>query len=222
MKLIVDDTRLFIFHEGRKRRIFVAQLYYSKEKNHYELIYDDKYMQWKKAIPLGQNLGLLKKRHISPKGKLFSSLLDRLPQRENPAYEDYCKSQGISPSEKNQIILLGTIGRRGPSSFIFEPVYKNDFSRENILKFRKELNLTRYDLAMAFDISVDTLKLIESGKSQDPNTMRRLQIYIDFPQVALWQLQLTGFRIHEDVLKCLVKHFKAEADDSRAENRKSS
>ena len=49
--------------------------------------------------------------------------MDRIPSKENPAYPDYCKSQGISVNETNPIILLIAIGKRGPSTFIFEPVF---------------------------------------------------------------------------------------------------
>jgi transcriptional regulator with XRE-family HTH domain len=207
MKLNLDSTKLAIYHEGRKRRVFVAELQYNKEKDLFELTYDKKYVQSKQAIPIGPDLDLFKKKHISSKGKLFASLADRIPSRANPAYEEYCKSQGISSSEKNPIILLGFIGRRGPSSFVFEPVYKSEFSNVDILRFRKTLKITRHDLAQAFEFSVPTIQRIETGKSKDENTLKRLQIYLEFPEVALWQLKLTGAKVHGAVLDKLIKYF---------------
>ena len=205
-----DPCKLSIFHEGRKRRVFVGELTYDKSKDRYDLIYDKNYARSENAIPIGPDLDLIKLKHHSGKGKLFPALADRIPDKDNPAYKDYCKAQGISVSEKNPIILLGTIGKRGPSSFIFEPVYQAGFDPEDITKFRDKLNITQHDLAEAFDISKVTLQRIESGESKDLNTLKRLQILLDFPEVALWQLKQTGARIHRDVRNKLENYFESK------------
>ncbi len=203
----LDENRLQIFHEGRKRRIFVGELTYNKKKNIYELNYDKNYANSKNAIPISSDLTLFKLKHQSKKGKLFPAFIDRIPERANPAYKDYCMSQGISPNEKNPILLLGFIGRRGPSSFIFEPVYQAEFSPADIASLRKKLGVTQYDFAMAFDINKITLQRIESGTSQDENTLKRIQILFSFPEVALWQLKQTGGWVHKDVLNKLINYF---------------
>jgi len=205
--LELRQDRLDIFHEGRKRRIFVGELRYDKEKEIYELIYNESYAYSDPAIPVGPELDLFKLRHQSEKGKLFKSLLDRIPSKDNPAYQDYCVSQGISPHEKNPIILLGTIGKRGPSSFIFEPVYVNKFSSKDIKKLRNKIGLTQHDLAVALDISIVTLARIETDKSYDLNTLRRIQVFFDFPDVALWQLKQTGGGLHSEILAKLIQYF---------------
>ncbi|MCB1107049.1 MAG: hypothetical protein KDK76_03020, partial [Chlamydiia bacterium] len=51
---------------------------------------------------------------------LFVPFLERIPSKNNPSYPEYCQSVGISVDEENVFVLLSTIGRRGPSSFIFE------------------------------------------------------------------------------------------------------
>lgn len=209
-KIKLDDSRLLVFHEGRKRRIFVGELVYIKKNDYYEFTYDKNYLNLKTAIPIGPELSLFKTKHKSAKGKLFPSLRDRIPLKANPAYEDYCRSQGISPNEKNLIILLGTIGKRGPSSFIFEPVYKNGFSIDEVAKLRAQLQITQHDLANALDLSELTLQKIEAGKSQDANTLKRLQIYFEFPEVALWQLKQTGNRVHINILERLIKYFSSK------------
>lgn len=206
----LNSNRLLIFHEGRKRRIFVGELVYYKEKDQYELIYDKNYVRSKNAIPIGPEFDLFKIRHKSAKGKLFPSFFDRIPLRSNPAYEDYCKSQGISSNEQNPIILLGSIGKRGPSSFVFEPVYRKEFSSLDILKLREQLQITQHDLAQAFDINKLTLQKVESGKSHDPNTLKRLQIYFEFPEVALWQLKQTGGQIHSNTFSKLIRYFESK------------
>lgn len=213
----LDDTRLHIFHEGRKRRVFVGELLYDKEQERYELIYNKSYARSKSAIPIGAELDLFKLHHQSEKGKLFSSLMDRIPDRSNPAYSDYCKAQGISIDENNPIKLLGTIGKRGPSSFIFELVYSNEFYPQDIVNLRKELQITQHDFAEAFDISKVTLQRIEAGISHDINTLKRIQILLNFPEVALWQLLQTGSRVHKNVLVKLIMHFEMKKLTKKAE-----
>jgi len=209
MKSVIkpDKNKLYIFHEGRKRRIFVGELCYNKEKDNYELSYDKQYANSNNAIPVGPELDLFKLHHQSKKGELFPSFMDRIPLKDNPAYKDYCSSQGIALNETNPIILLGSIGKRGPSSFIFEPAYHDEFDPQEITALRKHLEITQHDLAEAFDISKATLQRIESGESRDFNTLKRIQILLKFPDVALWQLKQTGGRLHKDVLAKLISHF---------------
>ena len=202
-----SQDKLNIFHEGRKRRVFVGELIYNTEKEIYELIYDERYAYSDTAIPLGPELDLFQLHHRSEKGKLFKSLVDRIPSKENPAYNDYCASQGISQDEQNPIILLGSIGKRGPSSFIFEPVYYSSFTKENIKKLRHEIGLTQHDLAKILDISIATLARLETGTSHDANTIKRIEIFFKFPEVALWQLKQTGGWLHSEVLTKLYNHF---------------
>ncbi|QBR84727.1 XRE family transcriptional regulator [Legionella israelensis] len=205
LELIPNE--LNIFHEGRKSRIFVGKLQYIKKSQQYELIYDKDYAYSESAIPLGPELSLFKLHHISEKDKLFPSFNDRIPSKDNPAYKDYCKAQGISPDESNPIILLGFIGKRGPSSFIFEPVYSSEFSAEDIKITRNKIGITQRDLAQALDINRATLARLETGKSHDFNTLKRIEIFFKFPEVALWQLKQTGGWLHSEVLAKLYNHF---------------
>lgn len=205
----LNTHRLKIFHESRKRRTFVGELVYDQAKNRYELIYDKHYAHSKSAIPISPDLDLFKLRHQSKKGELFPSFIDRIPDKSNPAYNDYCITQGISPAEKNPIILLGTIGRRGPSSFIFEPDYYSQFGLTDIINLREKLKITQNDLANAFDISKTTLQRMEAGESYDLNTLKYMQIILTFPEVALWQLKQTGNRVHKDVLTKLISYFES-------------
>jgi DNA-binding XRE family transcriptional regulator len=205
-----DEYRLRIFHESRKRRVFVGELIYHKEKDQYELVYDKNYVCSKNAIPISPDLNLFKLHHQSEKGKLFPAFTDRIPDKSNPAYSDYCKGAGISSDEKNPIILLGTIGKRGPSSFIFEPVYDDQFDSTDITALRKQLEITQHDLALALNISKTTLQRIEAGTSHDVDTLNYLQILFKFPDVALLQLKKTGNRVHSTVLTKLIKYFESK------------
>jgi len=210
-----DESQLKIFHESRKRRILVGELIYDKENDRYQLIYDKNYTHSKNAIPISPDLDLFKLRHQSEKGKLFPSFIDRIPDKSNPAYNDYCKAQGISPAEKNPIILLGSIGKRGPSSFIFEPVYHSEFDSSDIINLREQLQITQHDLAKALDISQTTLQRIEAGVSSNPNTLKYMQILLKFPEVALWQLKQTGNQVHKDVSTKLIKYFQSKTNKQK-------
>lgn len=202
----VDKSQLQVFSESRKRRVFVGTLIWDQNKNNFEFKYDLKYSKSKSAIPVGKELDLFKKSHLS-KGKLFPSFADRIPSKENPAYEDYCKSQGISVDETNPIILLISIGRRGPSTFIFEPVISNNFDYKQIRQFRESLHLSIHEFAAAFDFNPPTLQRLESGKKSDPGTIKRAQIYLEFPKVAMWQLEINSGKVHTETFQKLWSYF---------------
>lgn len=67
--LKLSQDKLNIFHEGRKRRIFVGELSYDKEEEIYELIYDESYAYSDTAIPIGPELNLFQLHHRSRKRK---------------------------------------------------------------------------------------------------------------------------------------------------------
>jgi len=207
-----DPNKLNVYIEGRKRRALVGALSFVQDKQLYRFEYDEKYFRSKRAIPLGPELNLAQKVHLSNKGRLFPSLADRIPDRSNPAYADYCASQDISVDERNPIILLGTIGRRGPSSFVFESVF---ISEDDVLykfkKFRQELDLSIYDFAQAFDISEGSLLRYELGKTKDKNLIQLINIFLDFKDVSLWQLKMTGGRLHEEKRARLIQYFEKKS-----------
>ncbi|MEN0057899.1 MAG: HipA N-terminal domain-containing protein [Bdellovibrio sp.] len=202
----VDPSRLQVFSESRKKRTLVGVLTWDSGKNIFEFKYDPKYAKSRSAIPIGKELDLFKKVHTA-KGKLFPSFADRIPSRENPAYADYCLSQGISVEESNPIILLVSIGRRGPSTFIFEPTYKNLFTFEDVKKVRSEMEVSIRDFALAFDLNPPTLQRLEAGNKTDLGTLRRIQIYIDFPQVARWQLEMNAGKVHAETFHKIWSYF---------------
>jgi len=202
----IDQSQLQVFSESRKRRVFVGTLTWDQNRDIFEFTYDPKYSRSQTAIPVGNELDLFKKSHSS-KGKLFPSFFDRIPSKENPAYGDYCRSQGISVDETNPIILLISIGKRGPSTFIFEPVFLNFFDYKKVREFRESLDLSIHEFAAAFDFNPPTLQRLESGKNSDLGTIRRAQIYLEFPQVAMWQLELNSGKVHTDTFQKLWSHF---------------
>ena len=220
MNLNQNPNRLDVYSESRKRRVFVGKLTFYPETKKYQFEYDIGYMRSKSAIPLGPELGLRKKIHVSEKGKLFPSFLDRIPLKENAAYVEYCESVGISPNEKNLIILLATIGKRGPSTFVFESVLDDaDDPRLMIMQIRKSLTLSQRDIATAFDLNLVTYIHMEQGRSKDKNVMRLLAIYSKFPEVALDQLLRTGSKLHQAKYLQLLNYYRNRLNEGRAKKK---
>ncbi len=204
------QNELEIYAETRKQRMFVGTLEFNKKQNRYILTYDKKYVVWKNAIPLGPELKLGRKPIYSDSKKLFPSLLDRVPSKNNPAYEEYCVSQGISPKERNKIILLGTIGTRGPSTFIFELVPDIDqLVRVEIAKIRKTTGVSISELAKALDLNYATFFKTISGKITDNNAQTILKILMGEPKALQFQIHLNSRKIHRDTFDSLMKYSKS-------------
>ncbi|MCY4512923.1 MAG: helix-turn-helix domain-containing protein, partial [Bdellovibrionales bacterium] len=181
--------------ERTSARQYVGQL--SKIGGKFVFEYNETYQYSENALPFGPDLPISQRRHSSL--KLFPSFADRIPSRENPAYEEYCRSVGISPSEKNLFILLVKLGRKGPSSFILAPVSEeSDFSREDLKQFRKDLNLSIREFAELFDVSSATIYRIENNKSSGKSTLKRIKIYFDSPEKALEKIKHTGCKINDN------------------------
>ena len=188
-----------VYLERTSARQYVGRLKKAGGKFIFE--YSETYQYSENALSFGPDLPINKKTHFSL--KLFPSFADRIPSRENPAYEEYCRSAGISPSEKNPFVLLAKLGRKGPSSFILAPVFEEaNFSREDLKQFRKDLNLSIREFAELFDVSSATVYRIENNKSSGKNVLKRIKIYFDFPEKALAKIEHTGHKINDE-----KKHF---------------
>ena len=185
--------KLNIYLEKRASRILVGDL--TKDGPNYIFEYNKEYAYSKNAIPIGPDLPLKKRTYKSI--KLFSSFKDRIPSRENPAKE-YCRKFNISEDEDNELILLSTIGQKGPSSFIFEASIESEYENVNYLFFRKELGISIRDFSHAFDIPLSTLQSIEKNKFLGKEALKRIEIYDMFPEVAKFEVQKNKSLIHGD------------------------
>lgn len=186
---------VLVFLERRKRRWLVGELTYQDKEKTFTFQYDKRYLK-SKLIPLGPELPFSRNKFVSK--TLFEPFVDRLPSRENPAYADYCASEGIEVTESDPFILLTTIGKRGPSFFVFEALVKRTFSAEDLRLFREELKLTTKEFSIGFAIAEKTLISIEEGHSKGRDVMKRLELYIQFPTVALFEFQRNCAQIHRD------------------------
>lgn len=209
MRLLSDRKVIgvYVFLEKRKTRQFVGELTFDKIKNEFIFIYDKTYVYSDNIIPLGPEIPITKIEHTSK--KLFPSLEDRIPSRENSAYVDYCRAMGITINESDPIVLLVTIGRRGPSSFIFEPHYEDIFDAKALKAFRNELGLTTREFSQCFNMTQASLVNIESGKAAGKETLRRVEVYARFPEVLYYQLQLAGGILHTNKLKSVLDYVRA-------------
>lgn len=183
-----------VYLERHKTRQYVGQL--MKVQQGFHFVYDNAYFNSRNVIPLGPELPLTKKSFDS--GSLFSSFSDRIPSRDNPAYPEYCASVGISPDETNLLILLSTIAKRGPSSFIFEPVYQDAFSAADLREFRQHLGLSIREFSRCFQFSVAAITRVELGQSSGRELLKRAFIYANFPNVAQYQIRRYGGALHQN------------------------
>ena len=213
-KIIAVD----VFIDKRKSRIFVGRLSRKKQKNEalagYKFEYDDKYLYSRYPVSIGPELPLTQKVFFS--SELFESFADRIPSKDNPAYAEYCMKFGIASEEKDWFVLVSTIGSRGPSSFIFEPVLAEaPVSGKEIKRYRKELGLTIREFGLLFDLSPFTVQKIEAQKQTGREILKRLMIYMRFPEVAMYEIKRNGRKIHSNALKKVIRKTKKQESSNR-------
>lgn len=209
---IIDSVAVFL--EKRASRQLVGIL--KRQNNDLVFLYNDRYFNAKNVIPLGPEFPLTQKEFISK--KLFPSLIDRIPSIQNPAYEEYCLAMGINPEEKDPIILLSTIGRKGPSSFIFYPIYQRTINSEDIIKYRKLLGLTTREFAAIFEFSQSSLNSLERKRIEGNEILKRLEILLYDPCVALHYLILNGGYITYEKWAYATNKLKKIHQDVKGEN----
>lgn len=121
---------------------------------------------------------------------------------------------GISNHETDPLVLLSTIAHRGPSSFIFEPLYEDPFTPEELLNFRKSLGLSVKDFAICFDFSPAAVTRVELRQSSGREVLKRAEIYFRFPQVALDQLRRCGIALHSNKQERVAKWLQERAREN--------
>lgn len=186
-----------IFLERRKTRMHVGVL--ERIKNAFMFSYDEKYFRAENIIPLGPEFPLTARQFKSK--TLFPTFEDRIPSRQNPAYVEYCHATGIDPQEKDELILLSMIGRRGPSSFVFYPIFSRSVSVEEVVRFRESLGLTTREFAKVFELSQSAYSAVETGRLSGKDLLKRLEIIYKFPDVAAYLLYVNGGALQSEKLQ---------------------
>jgi len=190
-----------IFLEKRKTRLYVGKL--SRIQGKLVFAYDERYFTARHVLALGPEFPLTQRKFESE--KLFPSFEDRIPSRQNPAYPEYCHVMGIDPKENDPLVLLSTIGHRGPSSFIFYPIFERQVTAEELIQFRQRLGLTTREFASVFELSQSSLNAIEKNLATGKDLFKRLEIIVKFPTVALYFLQVNGGYLMHDKLNAASK-----------------
>lgn len=183
--------------EKRASNYLVGELTSKEGGFHFE--YNENYLRLPKAIPLGPEMPLTRRSYQSK--QLFRPFADRIPSRENPAFPEYCRSAGISTEENDPLVLLSTIASRGPSSFLFRPIYRESFTGQDLKDFRNNLKLSVREFAMCFDFSQPGITRVETGKSGGRDILKRAEIYVLYPDIALDQLRRRASSIHQKKLE---------------------
>jgi len=155
--------------------------------------YKKSYLNLNQSIALGPEMPLTRKVYES--NHLFIPFADRIPSRDNPAYSEYCKAQGISKDERDPLILLTTIAARGPSSFLFKPIFNESFTPKDLKQFRQNLGMSIREFAHCFDFSYAGIVRVEAG-SGGREILKRAEIYAKYPQIALDQLHRRDGQLH--------------------------
>jgi DNA-binding transcriptional regulator YiaG len=187
--------RINVFSQTKESRILVGVLW--REDNKYCFRYNQPYTRLKSGISLGLelpkfNTGIMRSR------ELFSSLADRIPSRQNPEYAHYCLQWNISPDEQDQLVLLSTIGNRGPSSFLFRRAEDELIKGDDVRTFRKKFGLSIREFAAFIDIQPATLLRTEQGAFSSKMLLRLCEMLINVPSALDHQLHLRGQFLHDD------------------------
>lgn len=208
----LDIESVDVFLELKEKREYVGRLSEAKEKG-FVFQYDSSFIRSHNAFAIGPNL-LLSDKPIS-RESLFPEFVDRIPSRRNAAYPEYCESVGISVEERNPMILLPSLGRRGPSDFIIERVFvlQDEIIPQALRRILEEVPLSQNDLALALDIPITTLWRILKGSSKDESLLRLIHLYLE--NTDLWRvlLQFTRGKITQKkygLLNQYLKQIKAE------------
>ncbi len=178
---------LDFYLERRKTRQYVGRL--SRKRGKFVFEYNTAYLYSENPVSIGPDLPLKKARHISL--TLFPSFADRIPSRKNPAYEEYCHDVGLSPFEKDTLVLLSAFGKKSPiTPFVCEPVREQkECSAEELRSFRKSLGLSIREFALLFDMSQASIYRTENNKTTGRDILKKLAVFIKYPKMALHKVQ---------------------------------
>ncbi|OPX32418.1 MAG: hypothetical protein B1H09_00445 [Gemmatimonadaceae bacterium 4484_173] len=200
---------LAVFAEGKRTRKLAGILRRVMNQSGvegFQFTYEDDFLEWSKAVAVGPEMPLTERSFFSP--LLFPSFRDRIPSKENPAYSEYCAATGIEVEEKDPLVLLATIGKRGPSCFVFEPLIQDSFKAGDAIAFRKSLELSLREFGRLFDFAPYTIQKIEAGKASGRDVLKRMEIYAKFPEVAWFEMNRNRAFIHTRLWKRLSSLYK--------------
>ena len=194
--------KVLILEETRKSRVLAATLW--KEQGMYYFRYEQNYLHRAYATALGPDLPLSLDTIRSK--KFFRSLEDLIPDKRSSSYNDYCLIAGISPLEKDPLVLLSTIGNSGTTKFVFQKDSSSDYlSSHDIRSFRQKLNLSQRDFSAFFEIPIISLQKLEQGTPGQIIAKRYIEQFIIEPSLLLPLLKKRGMFLHSTKQKDIRK-----------------
>lgn len=198
---MLANEEIYIFSQIKEKRIFVGRLW--RKSGFFYFEYSPEYKKAKTALALGPEFPIWKSEFKSK--TLFASLQDRIPSRQNPAYKDYCKEWGIDENETDELVLLTTIGKRGPSTFIFEPTLNKSYTGNDLRKFRSRLGLSQSEFELLFEVAHATLVRLENATSQNPFYLRYFEVFDKIPEALKLLIQERGIYLHDEKKERILK-----------------
>lgn len=108
--------KVAVIFENRKKRELVGELTHVRSKWVFQ--YDKKWE--KKGISLDMELPITGKPVVSKFMPEFFA--ERIPPKESGTFTTYAKIWGLTEELSDPMALLVTLGHRGPSNYVFDPV----------------------------------------------------------------------------------------------------
>lgn len=194
------SDKIQIFSQTRKSKVLVGVLW--RESGSYFFEYDLDYQKSKNAVALGPEFDLWKSKFKSK--EMFPSLVDRIPSKQNPEYGEYCKAWGIPADEKDPFVLLTTIARRGPSTFVFEAAAEYTYTGEDVKNFRIKLGLSQREFGSLLGLNQNTIVRLEKGYSRSDVILRYVEICDQVKEAREWIVARRGRYIHDEKVQHII------------------
>jgi DNA-binding transcriptional regulator YiaG len=78
------------------------------------------------------------------------------------------------------------------------PLFERNIRPEDLITFRESLGMTTREFGKVFEFSQPSLNALERGRTSGKDILKRLEILINFPAVALDFLVLnSGYLVHD-------------------------
>jgi len=198
-----------VYAEAKDTRTHVGTL--TRNDRGYFFCYANSWLENSRAIEIGPDLPLSsekKSAKIMPE-----SFRARIPSRSSANYEQYCLERGLDPAESDEMILLGNIGQKGASSFVFE--LSDEVEREKAVA--KRLNellelLSLREAAVFFGLSHTTIAKIRNAVEEKGPGYRYVEAVL-LVEEAFFHCLRVSLGITEQtrqVLKDLAKSWKGQ------------
>ena len=208
-----NNFKVLIFSQARETRVLVGKLY--RENNLYHFKYNATYLRHPSAISLGPELPLGFETFVSD--TLFSPFQDRIPSKENPAYQEYCAEWHISPDEIDDLVLLTTIGHRGASSFLFRREFPSAFTGDTLKEFRTDLGLSVKDFALLVESEPATISRTENNQLESSLLLRFCELLQHSPSALEYQLDQRASFLHDRKIKNVKDYLHPQRDSMHSQ-----